>query len=58
MKKYIKPSVSNLFRNKNVFPLATVASLSVGQAFAVGAAAGLGIRDIYTPAITGINNPK
>lgn len=57
MKKYIKPSVSNLFRSRNMVPLA-VASLSVGQAFAVGAAVGLGMRDIYTPAISGINNQR
>ena len=63
MKKYIKPIVVDNIFEHSLFPLAAataaVSGLSVGTAFTAGAAMGLmaggSSRDIYTPAITGIN---
>lgn len=60
MKKYIKPIVSNVFQDRNLIPLVTGAA-SLGKAFVAGVSVGLisgSRRDIYTPAITDINNQR
>lgn len=60
MKKYIKPVVLNIFENRGLVPL-VAGGASLAKAFTVGVSAGLmmgGRRDIYTPAITSINNQK
>lgn len=44
MEKYIKPSIISSSRAEGIIPLAAVAGLSATQAFAVGAAAGLGAK--------------
>ncbi|GAA6390650.1 hypothetical protein I3700191H1_05350 [Megasphaera massiliensis] len=45
MEKYIKPSIISSSRTDGIIPaVAAVAGLSATQAFAVGAAAGLGVK--------------
>ena len=58
MKQYSKPVIVDFFQRNGAIPFAAAVGASVAKAFAVGAGVGLmmgGRRDIYTPAIAGIN---
>lgn len=70
MKKYIKPYITYLHAERQVFPAAIISaassiagaatSLAATSAFASGVGMGLsaGPRDIMTPALAAINNKK